>query len=263
MIIMNETDYAMRLIQERTLTNKPSEALRVVAKYYIWTEKLRRKDVKKKVISFLSQSSPMASIPKWDDAIEYAISVAAKHKPIEVDEVVVTVPEMEVVDAIKSKQERKLAFTLLCLSKYWDSVNGTDNHWVNSKDTEIMKLANISPTLRRQSSLYASMRDAGLIEFSKRVDNTNVRVVFQKEGDAAVRVTDFRNLGYQYAAYHGEPYFACESCGITTNGGTKGKRGGQRKYCPECANKIYIQKTVDLITRKRKSEQDSENVRNE
>ena len=259
MIIMNETDYAMRLIQERTLTNKPSEALRVVAKYYIWTEKLRKKDVKKKVISFLSQSSPMASIPKWDDAIEYAISVAAKHKPIEVDEVVVTVPEMEVVDAIKSKQERKLAFTLLCLSKYWDSVNGTDNHWVNSKDTEIMKLANISPTLRRQSSLYASMRDAGLIEFSKRVDNTNVRVVFQKEGDAAVRVTDFRNLGYQYAAYHGEPYFACESCGITTNGGTRGKKGRPRRYCVDCANKIQIQQILAHTMKSREMARNSEN----
>ena len=152
MIIMNETDYAMRLIQERTLTNKPSEALRVVAKYYIWTEKLRRKDVKKKVISFLSQSSPMASIPKWDDAIEYAISVAAKHKPIEVDEVIVTVPEMEVVDAIKRMmpEEGELLWMRFGLELETAEIAGTLNE----------KPATITKRLQRAKKKLVSLLDA-------------------------------------------------------------------------------------------------------
>jgi hypothetical protein len=89
-----------------------------------------------------------------------------------------------------------------------------------------------------------------MIGFSRKVDNTNVQVCFMEDGELALHVTDFRNLGYQYLKYHGEPYFVCANCGITTklNDPVKGKK---QKYCPECAVQVATQQIVNSVMRRR------------
>jgi len=99
--------------------------------------------------------------------------------------------------------------------------------------------------------MYATLRDTGLIQFSKKVDNTNVRVCFAEDGDVAMTITDLRNLGYQYLKYHGEPYFECTNCGITVkiDEPTKGRK---QKYCKECAVEIKTKQNVNAVMRHRK-----------
>lgn len=154
-------------------------------------------------------------------------------------------------DAIK--QIKRLAFVLLCLSKYWNIVNNQNDYWVNSKDNEIMSFANINTSIRRQCAMYAALKDAGLIQFSKKVDNTNVKVCFAEDGESAMEITDLRNLGYQYLKYHGEPYFECTNCGIVTrykNPANK-KSIWKQKYCESCAIEIDTRQSVNSVMRQR------------
>ena len=168
---------------------------------------------------------------------------------------------MEKVESINSRQEQRLAFTLLCLSKYWDKVNPQGDHWVNSKDSDIMRMANINTSIKRQSLLYHNLNKYGMIQFSKKVDNTNVRVLFQGDGDVVMSITDMRNLGYQYLMFHGEPYFRCENCGITTK--RNKALGRMPKYCPECANKMRIQNNINAIMSRRRKAKPRSVVLNE
>ena len=73
---------------------------------------------------------------------------------------------------------------------------------------------------------------------------------FIEDGEVAVRVSDFRNLGYQYLKYHGEPYFECENCGLTVRQNNK-KTGRRQKYCQSCAAEIKIQQTINSVMRRR------------
>ena len=98
--------------------------------------------------------------------------------------------------------------------------------------------------------MYHTLSELGLIRFSKKIDNTNVRVEFIEDGEVAVRVSDFRNLGYQYLKYHGEPYFECENCGLTVRQNNK-KTGRRQKYCQSCAAEIKIQQTINSVMRRR------------
>lgn len=129
-------------------------------------------------------------------------------------------------------------------------VNEQNDYWVNSKDNEIMSFANINTSIRRQCAMYATLRELGLIQFSKKVDNTNVRVCFATDGDTAMTITDLRNLGYQYLKYHGEPYFECVNCGITTKYSNPVK-GRSQKYCEACARDMYLKQTVNSVMRQR------------
>jgi hypothetical protein len=89
-----------------------------------------------------------------------------------------------------------------------------------------------------------------MINFSRKVDNTNVQVCFAEDGDEVMRVTDFRNLGYQYLKYHGEPFFICQNCGVTDRYNDP-VRGRKKKYCKECAAKVASRQTAECVLRKR------------
>ena len=226
-IVLRENDWAAMMVKGCTLGKKPSETLRRVARYYMDTCGTSPEVTRKKLDLFLLQCDPTASIPKWSAALDY---------------------EMKRIDSLEIKQHRRLAFTLLCLSKYWGMVTGKHDGWVNSKDNEIMAMANIRTSIKRQSAMYGTLNELGMIQFSRKVDNTNVRVCFAEDGKEVMRITDLRNLGYQYLMYHGEPYFTCPNCGITTKVANGGNKRNQ-KYCQECASILRMQQNIDSVMR--------------
>lgn len=254
-IVLNEHYYAEQAIQARNLGKKPSETLSRVARYYIDScDSSTKKTIRSKLDLFLLQCDSTASIPKWSKMLDFATDWAFKHEAIQIDSIAITKPEMDKIDSLDGKQIRRLAFVLLCLSKYWNIVNSQNDNWVNSKDNEIMAFANINTSIRRQCAMYTTLRDAGLIQFSKKVDNTNVRVCFAEDGEVAMVITDLRNLGYQYLKYHGEPYFECTNCGITTKISNPENRNSswKQKYCRDCAVEVKTKQNVNSVMRHRK-----------
>lgn len=247
-IVLNEHEWAQEKIASRSLGTKPFETLSRVAKYYI-DKNYSKKETRDILDTFLLQCDPTVSLPKWSETLDYAVLRALKCNAVKIDGVEITKPEIERIDSLEGIQVRRLAFTLLCLAKYWDIVNPQGDHWVNSKDSDIMRMANINTSIKRQSLMYHTLNEAGMIQFSKKVDNTNVRVRFITQGDVALTITDFRNLGYQYLRYHGEPYLECQNCGITVK--SKNTIGRKQKYCKECASDMYIKQTVNSVMRQR------------
>ncbi|MBP5462531.1 MAG: hypothetical protein J6Y20_10430 [Lachnospiraceae bacterium] len=246
-IVLNEHEWAKEMISSRSLGKKPFETLSRVAKYYI-DNHYSKKDVRKMLDRFLIQCDPTASLPKWSDTIDYALERAMKYDAIKIDYIEITDKEMAAINALEGRQLCRLAFTLLCLSKYWNIVNPHGDNWVNSSDSDIMRMANINTSIRRQSLMYHQLNAAGLIQFSKKVDNTNVRVLFIEEGETVLKISDFRNLGYQYMKYCGEPYFECQNCGITVKMDNP-KSGRRQKYCKSCAVEVATQQNVNSVMR--------------
>lgn len=248
-IILNEYDWAEKAIKDKVLGNKPYETLSRVAKYYTY-KNYARKEVRQMLDEFLLQCEPAVSLVAWSNTLDSAAKSASKYPLIIIDSIDITVPEMMRIDALQGKQVRRLAFTLLCIAKYMHTVSNTTNYWVTTPDNEIMKMANISTSIKRQSGMFGQLKDEGLIRFSKQIDNLSVQVLFVEEGDVAFRVTDFRNLGYQYMKYHGEPYFECAQCGLTDKIKNPSK-GRPPKYCTRCAAEIQtIQKVNHVMRRK-------------
>lgn len=248
-IVLKEHEWAENMIKSKSLGKKPSETLSRVARYYI-DKGYTKKDTRRFLDAFLIQCEPTSSLPKWSNALDYALNRALKYKAIDIDGIEITKPEMDKIDSLDGKQIKRLAFTLLCLAKYWKIALPFSDYWVNNKDNEIMSMANINTSIKRQGAMYWTLRENNMIQFSKKVDNTNVRVCFAEDGEVVMCVTDFRNLGYQYLKYHGEPYFECENCGLTTKINEPGK-GRKQKYCRDCAVTVNTQQRVNSVMRRR------------
>lgn len=230
------------MIKGKCLGKKPSETLQRVARYYL-DEGYSQSETRNMLDMFLLQCDSLASTAKWSPTLDRALKYASKHQTICIDSIKITCPEMKRIEALEGKQIKRLAFTLLCLSKYWIAVSEKCNGWVSNQDNEIMAMANIKTSIKRQSFMYSTLRDAGMVQFAKRVDNTNVRVLFAEDGETALEITDFRNLGYQYLKHIGEPYFECQNCGVVTRY-TNPTSGRRQRYCKSCAVEVNIKNSV-------------------
>lgn len=248
-IILNEYEWAERAIKEKLLGKKPYETLSRVAKYYTYKNYTRR-EVRRLLDEFLLQCEPAVSLVTWSDTLDSAAKSAAKYPLVMIDSIDITKPEMARIATLPGKPIRRLAFTLLCIAKYMHKVSENTNYWVTTPDNEIMKMANISTSIKRQSSMFGQLKDEGMIRFSKQIDNLSVQVLFAEPGDTALRITDFRNLGYQYMKYLGDPYFECSNCGLTDK--IKNPSSGRPpKYCPQCAAEIRTRQNVNSVMRRR------------
>lgn len=248
-IVLNEYSWAENAIREHTLGRHPYETLSRVAKYYTYTNH-KRQEVRKLLDGFMLSCDPTASLVAWSDTLDNAAKYASKYPLIMIQKISISKPEMDKIDALQGKQLRRLAFTLLCIAKYLHEVSPNTDFWVNTPDNEIMAMANINTSIKRQSSMYNQLKEAGMVRFSKRIDNLSVQVLFAEDGEEVLAITDFRNLGYQYLMYHGEPYFVCTNCGITTKIKDPAYIS-RRKYCDECAVKIRTRQQVNSVMRRR------------
>ena len=248
-IVLNELEWARCAIMDRNLGRKPYETLVRVAKLYIY-EGNNKASVRRNLEDFIARCEPGTPLPGWGDTIERAIKMASKYKPVQLDHVSVTQPEMDIISKLESKQLQRLAFTLLCISKYWDAVHPQNDHWIKNTDAEIFKMANINTSIKRRCQMYTQLVEHGLIAFPKKVDSVNIHVLFQKDGDSALDVDNFQNVGYQYQYYCGNSgFFRCAECGLVVHDSRTGS-GRRQKYCRDCAITMKLKQNVDSKMRR-------------
>ena len=239
-IVLNERECAKEALQRCVLDAKPLETLGRLAKYYR-VEGYKKSEIRGMLESFMLKCDPTINIVKWQDAIDRQIKDADKYPLIEIDGIPITQRELDICDGLSGKQMKRLMFTLICLAKFSDAVSDTNNGWVNRPDKEIFKMANVVTPIKRQSLMLNDLKEMGLIRFSRKVDNININVrCIDNEGEPAMLITDYRNLGYQYMRYCGEPYFECASCGVVIK-----RTSNAQKYCADCAVDINRQKARD------------------
>jgi DNA-directed RNA polymerase subunit RPC12/RpoP len=205
----------------------------------------KKQDIRNDILEFLRKYAPDLSLPRWEPAIDRQIKLLDRYPLIEINSIEITQKELDTIATLDGRMHRRLAFTLLCIAKFKNAVNSKNNDWASRNDKETFRMANIQKNVVVQSALFRDLRDAGLLQFSKIVDNLNVRVLFIDKGGDPVRIVDdFRNLGNQIHAFEGEPYVKCQECGLWVHQ----NKWSNRKYCRTCEKyKPIEKKTITCV----------------
>ena len=240
-IVLNEKEWAKRAIESLSLGKKPYETIVRVAKYYK-SQGSSKADVRRKVEDFMIRCDPKISLVKWDGAIESAVVSAEKYPLININGIMITEPEMDKIKSLQSVIQQRLMFTLLCLAKYGNAVNSRNGGWVNLPQKDIFALANITLTTKRQSLAINDLWNAGMVGYSCLVDNINLQVKIIEDGNEALFIDDYRNLGNQYMRYLGGDYIECDGCGLVIRQQSK---SSHQKYCKECASAVKAAMDAD------------------
>ena len=171
---------------------------------------------------------------KWDITLDYVVKKAKKKQLVLITGIPITKNELESIQKVKSKQLQRLAFTILCISKFNNMINDKNNNWVNRESKEIFLLAHMHKSKNEQSLMINDLRTLGLIRYSKIVDNVNMTVNFiNNESEVILLIDDCRELGYEYLKYLGERFINCKDCGKLIKISVK---DNETCRCNECRN---------------------------
>lgn len=247
-IIMNELKWAENAIKGNHIDGKPYEFLTRIARYYMYNGK-NKNEVMTCLDKFIMSCDKPLNISRGGEYIESIVSYAEKRPLYIVDGIKITKPEIEKIQSLEGIQIQRLAFTLLCIAKFSNITNPKNEFWVNTPDNEIMKMANIGTSIKRQSEMFYKLRENGMIKYSSKIDNLSVQVLFVEDGDTEIEVSDFRNVGYQYMNYVHGGYYVCECCGVMCKKNNDSFK--PKKYCGDCAIKIRMRKNVESVMRLR------------
>lgn len=240
-IILDERTWAENAIRDLSLGDKPVETIGRVAKYY-FSEGYSKRDISKMLEDFLIKCDPTASVAKWQGIIESVSRSADRYPLIDIAGVSITKREMEMISRLKTKMQKKLMFTLLCIAKYGNTINAKNNNWVNCSTRDIFIMANIKTTTVRQSLLINDLWQLEYIGYSNVIDNVNlnVRIISSEDSEEALFISDFRNLGNQYLNYVGGGYMHCENCGAVAK-----IHNNKQRYCTECSGDMHRKRVLE------------------
>lgn len=239
-IILNEKEFAESVLSSPASYELSPKTLGVLSKYYL-SQGYRSNDIVDKLGETMLKNDPSFNAVKWHDYLESTVKYAKKTSLREIDGIPITQTEIDICKSLESKQKQRLLFALICFAKFSNATSGEIHNWINHEDKEVFKAANIITPIKRQSLMLNDLREAGFIKFGKRVDNTNICVLcVDVDGEPVLSINDFRNLGYQWGKYLGEPFIECEECGLTVK-----KTNNRIKYCSKCASIVNCQKTLE------------------
>lgn len=230
MIITNEKDYAEKCLTEGIIDENPYQVISILSKYYYHHCGFKRKQIIELLTDYLKKHYPRYELneSQWMTAVEKISTNAKNEKLYELSNIIITKNELGTIRNIKNKTLEKLAFSSLCIAKLHNLKNPDNNGWVNTETGDAFKMAHIACTVYEQDVKLNKLYLLGLIEFPMKNDNLNYRITFSEEdGEEALRISDFRELGYEYLNYLGEDFIRCADCGILTRRG----KTNRKKYC--------------------------------
>lgn len=252
MIILNEKDYVDDILTTGNI--KPSKAyifLNIYARYLYHEKELRKAAIIKELNAFMQDNYPHYNPIDWSACIEKYACNADKYPLCKCNGVWITENELTTIEQLQDKVLERLAFTFLCLAKFRNFKNPDNNNWIACRNGEVYSLACINTTAFEKDVKFNQLKELGLIDYAKRINNLNVQILYTDDSSKKkLFISDFRRLGYEWRLYKGESYIRCARCGILTK-----KKSNRSKYCKDCAkistaNAKYL---WDINSRRKKS----------
>lgn len=234
MIILNECEYAEKVLRDKEFEGKPFTTLSILGKYYYHKLGYKKAKIAEELTTFLEETYPRYGENKksWANTIEKIATDCKKYELYEIEGVWVTKGEMAKIRELGDEPLERLMFTLVCMAKLAIRKRSTANGWVNEQHKNIFSLARVSGTKSQKNMMLNKLIGLGYIELPMKNDNLSIRVAILDESENELFIRDFRELGYEYLNYIGQNFIRCAECGILT----RGNKNGTKRYCTSCGS---------------------------
>lgn len=245
MIVLNEIKYAEQLLNSGCSGRKPSEIVWLLMRYFAQIKGMRDADILKNTVEYLDKNCVGFNESRWTKTLEKYMKKCRKSPIYGVDSIDIGRSEIMKISSLGKPRLERLMFTLVCLAKYNNIHNRENNNWVFQKASEIFRMAQISASVKTQDSMLHELYNKGYIRFSRKAGSSSINVLIIDDlSEAAMSVSDFRTLGYEYEQWKTNKYTRCVECGVLI----KQNKNRTRQKCSDCARgQLMRTKTVDCV----------------
>lgn len=246
MIILNELKYAKYVYDNKILDDKPSFTISLLCKYFMQVLNMSEMETVIAIDNFMKETYPNYIDSEWYTVILKNVKNANKYKLLEVESINITKQEIKTIQSLNNEVYEKIAFTILCLSKFQHIRNNTTEYWTdkNMSLSQLKKYANVSLNKDKLIDALHNLCSTDIIRIGYRTSNYNCNFV-DEESEVVITITDddigMRDLGNQYLRYLHKGYF-CKNCGkfVRKVKSKKLTKNNERvkKYCNKCKEDV-------------------------
>lgn len=258
--ILNETEFAQKILKTGEIGKKPSSTLFLLAKYFQQKKGLDKSETEQELHRFMQKNNPHYNAVLWEQTIENIVKKSASCSLREIDFIGITEQEMAAIRLLKNPRHERLVFVLLIHAKLYDMVSETNHSWANLSVPDLFRLARV--TVKHRNDKFLILNDieknniwngGSLISFSTRNDNLNIQVNFtDTENIPVLKIDDFREPGYEYMQFYKQGRFVrCKECNRLVK--IKNKHDFSTKYCTTCKKEKELQLGRERIKKYRMS----------
>ena len=250
-IVLNEKELLSKSLKSGHIDKKPSITIRILAKHFFNIGQ-NKEQVIDSIDSFMEKHQKGYNYMDWHRVIKGIVNKIDKLEKIEfidINNIIIYLDELEVIKNINNLRLEKLAFVLLVYSKIYNQLNKNDTNWVNSSLSDIFSDTKMAVSKKDQNLMINKLIDLKLLDVSKIVDCTNIKILFAKNnGEIAFEVKDFRDFVLEYLRWKGEKVGNCEgeNCGRLI-----AIRSNSQKYCKDCWKEHRNEYQRELMRKKR------------
>jgi len=252
-IILNEKALLNKSLNDGYIDKKPSITIKLLAKHFFKIGQ-DKEQVIDSIDNFMGKYHKKYNFMDWQDIIKriiYQVSKLEKIEFVDINNIIIYKNELNIIKNINNLRLEKLAFILLVYSKIYNQLNNNETNWVNSNLRDIFSDTKMTVSKKEQNLMINKLGNMGLLEVSRIVDCTNIKVLFTKnDGEVAIEICDFRNFIYEYLKFKGYKIGICEgeNCGRLIM-----VKNNKNKYCSDCAKKEKMKLDRDRMNEIRNS----------
>lgn len=253
--IFDEKKYAEDMIFDHKVDRSNINAyIFQLAKYNYFVENMDDDSNYHNIIDYLRKYCSMFAESDYCIKIEKIIKQVKKREYVKVDSIKIRQSELDFIKSLDNIRQEKLAFVLLCISKFNHEAYHTNDYWVNNYSIgTVGTLARVHVTKQEKLELYRELYLKHAFELSNKIGTFNQRILFvsEDENDPVVlelNEIDYKELAYTYLYYKNgfSGYARCEKCGRLIR-----KKANNQKYCKECSQIVEKEKCRQRVQKHR------------
>lgn len=219
-----------------------TEIVKMLARYNCFVRNLDYDANRKNIKTFVDVVMPNVDINEFARVINAAAKSAKKYPIVDVEEVVITNNELDIISSVEDLKQEKILFVILALAKYnYALYNGKYDYTAYCKYSELFKMAKVSvPSKDRPYFMQPIVQD-GLISISNTSGTVAIKPLFVDDSgeNVALRLgeVEFKSLANTYCAWkHPSKWRKCRLC-KTLFKKYKNDDGANAQVCKDCKEK--------------------------
>lgn len=193
------------------------------------------------IVDYMNKNcSYFSEVGSYHD-INGCIKDASKSVWKDVDNVVITKKELEIISSLNDIRQEKIAFVLLADAKYDNAYKQKSINLSYLSNSDLYRMARVTMPVNNRSLFLHFLYANNLVEININPTSTNKKLLYVDDSNDNVALTltenNYKELAFTYMNWkNGGGYKECKSCGRLF----RTKKEGNQIYCKKCAPKHLL-----------------------
>lgn len=245
-IIFNEKQYAEQLLSHGFKKFMSLYDLSVLAKYLKYIGK-NKKQIENDLILFCEKFNPFFNKIIYADKIRIALNSMKKYDIKLLVDISISQKEINTIVGVDNYKYEKILFVMLVYAKYKKQLSKKSDvgeYYVNSKFSQILKIAKVNVCKKEQDTILHSLFLMGMVE-STFYGTYKINYV-DRDGEPVISVLVDDNMVNVYKNIRGDVLVICKICGKSFK-----QNSNRHSFCIECSKQRRNEKVKENMAKMR------------